>query len=472
MAQTEQRAGFRLWGLARGAGEPGRPQGEPEETSEASVVAETAPDTAAVAGEPPAETVPETDAETPKETEPTTEAAVDAPPVAPAEPSAAPHLPTRFLAEMARAMQAAASDERGRVLETFRVDVKTYIEGIHGRAADEVGQLKKQADDDVAAVREWSKAEIARIREETERRIATRRGELDRHLEDHAALIESEIERVQAAVTAYERETESFFERLVAETDPAVIAELARLMPDPPSLELADAAARTAALGELLRRPAEAVEPVADTEPAPEAAPAEPESPLMGVPVDGGVETAPAAEAEVPGEEPLDPRLAALAMTPDLALAEREAVVDAANTAEVEAPAETIGEPIEEVSEESIAARLAGLVPSSEQPANGRSMRHHHEPPANAVTEQVVVLGLTSVASIASFKRYLGRLAGVAAVGVSSGPDGEFIFKVSHEPTVVLHDLVPTLPGFAARVTGSGEGILRVSARDPETDAS
>lgn len=470
MAQTEQRAGFRLWGLARGAGEPGRPQDEPEETSEASAVAETAPETSAVAAEPPAETVAGTDAETPPETEPAAEGAVDVPPVAPAEPTAAPHLPTRFLAEMARAMQAAASDERGRVLETFRVDVKTYIEGIHGRAADEVGQLKKQADDDVAAVREWSKAEIARIREETERRIATRRGELDRHLEDHAALIESEIERVQAAVTAYERETESFFERLVAETDPAVIAELARLMPDPPSLEVADAAARTAALGELLRRPAEAVEPVADTEPATEAAAAEPESPPIGVPVDGGVETAPA--AEVPGEEPLDPRLAALAMTPDLALAEREAVVDAANTAEVEAPAETVGEPIEEVSEESIAARLAGLVPSSGQPANGRSMRHGHEPPANAVTEQVVVLGLTSVASIASFKRYLGRLAGVAAVGVSSGPDGEFIFKVSHEPTVVLHDLVPTLPGFAARVTGSGEGILRVSARDPETDAS
>ena len=83
---------------------------------------------------------------------------------------------------------------------------------------------------------------------------------------------------------------------------------------------------------------------------------------------------------------------------------------------------------------------------------------------------QVVVTGLVSVASIASFKRHLGRLAGVHAVSVASGPDGEFVFSVNHRPDVSFRDIVPTLPGFAARVTGGDEGVVNVTARDPETE--
>lgn len=83
---------------------------------------------------------------------------------------------------------------------------------------------------------------------------------------------------------------------------------------------------------------------------------------------------------------------------------------------------------------------------------------------------QVVVTGLVSVASIASFKRHLGRIAGVHAVSVASGPDGEFVFSVNHRPDVSFRDIVPTLPGFAARVTGGDEGVVNVTARDPETE--
>jgi hypothetical protein len=54
-------------------------------------------------------------------------------------------------------------------------------------------------------------------------------------------------------------------------------------------------------------------------------------------------------------------------------------------------------------------------------------------------------------------------------VGVSSGPDGEFVFKASHEPSVALKDIVPTLPGFAARVTSAGDGIIHVTAHDPDS---
>ena len=74
------------------------------------------------------------------------------------------------------------------------------------------------------------------------------------------------------------------------------------------------------------------------------------------------------------------------------------------------------------------------------------------------------------MASIASFKRHLGRAAGVQSVGVSSGPDGEFVFAVAHGADVSLRDMIPSLPGFQARVTNSGDGVINVTARDPESE--
>ncbi|MFI5258439.1 MAG: hypothetical protein ACHQ01_02340 [Candidatus Limnocylindrales bacterium] len=93
-------------------------------------------------------------------------------------------------------------------------------------------------------------------------------------------------------------------------------------------------------------------------------------------------------------------------------------------------------------------------------------------PPKQAPIEstQVVVVGLVSVASIATFKRQVGRLPGVKNVGVSSGPDGEFIFTVGHGPETSLTSLIPTLPAFQARVVSEREGVLNVSAHDPEAE--
>jgi hypothetical protein len=56
----------------------------------------------------------------------------------------------------------------------------------------------------------------------------------------------------------------------------------------------------------------------------------------------------------------------------------------------------------------------------------------------------------------------------VSHVGVSSGPDAEFVFAVTHDPSTSLRDLIPTLPGFAARIAGSGDGVIQVSAQDPQ----
>ena len=45
------------------------------------------------------------------------------------------------------------------------------------------------------------------------------------------------------------------------------------------------------------------------------------------------------------------------------------------------------------------------------------------------------------------------------------------MFKTSHDADVALKDVIPTLPGFGARVVAAGEGVVNVSARDPETEA-
>ncbi|HEY3334166.1 MAG TPA: hypothetical protein VGK16_02925 [Candidatus Limnocylindrales bacterium] len=109
---------------------------------------------------------------------------------------------------------------------------------------------------------------------------------------------------------------------------------------------------------------------------------------------------------------------------------------------------------------ESYADRLASLMPGHVDGAVGDEER----------TTQVVVNGLVSVASIASFKRHLGRLAGVKAVAVASGPEGEFVFNVTHRADLSFRDGIPTMPGFAARVTGAGDGVVNVTARDPEAE--
>ena len=443
-------------------------------------------------------------------------------PAAPAPAAPAPRRPTKFLADLTRAMQAAAEQARTATLEQYRADGTQVIEQIHARSATGATELRHRADVDSAAIKEWSKAEIARIREETETRIATRREQLEGQLERHAAIIEHEIEKIRGREAAFEAEMGRFFDELLVEDDPAVFAARAASLPDPPSFDDLDVDALTALLEEpglgvpsALSAAVEAepasTEPVTDAFEAPAAASesedaieppldreaamlaiqtsaeaaasveiadsaadqAEPESAAAPEPVAGDmlepaaddaiaepagepVEAA-APEAEVLAsatqaaapeapEPDVDPRLAMLGLTPDFAAAEVAAAEEAAADVE-EMP---------EIGSDALEARLSGLVPQPSAPA------------APTVTTQVVVTGLVSVASIASFKRHLGRLAGVAHVGVSSGPDGEFLFGVQHEATTSLGELIPTLPGFGARVVGAGDGILHVNAQDPQ----
>lgn len=413
--------------------------------------------------------------------------------------------PNKFMADLTKAMQTAAEAARTESLERFSAEAKAHIERIHTSTADEATALRKKSDEDIAGIREWSKAEIARIREETDERIAHRKDVLEREIEAHAAQIEARIERVQSRVTAFESEMAAFFERLLAEEDPTRFAAMAETMPEPPSFDADDATAN--ASWTPVESPASveaSVAPAADTwttesQPATEpfeatADASEPVTEHSGWETAGETTVAqdptaqalvveeptaetwstenvaePALEAQAQTGEPVvddgdlfsieadapsaegDPRLSALGMAQDFASAEAEAAEFPA-----EAPAEDAEIPT--IAEDALAARLAGLV--AEEPA----------PSSETATTRVVVTGLVSVASIAGFKRNLARVTGVHSVGVSSGPDGEFVFAVTHDPGLDLTDGIATLPGFGARVTDEAPGELTVAARDPESE--
>jgi hypothetical protein len=458
--------------------------------------------------------------------------------------------PSKFLADLTRAMQAAAEESRALALSQLQAEAKTHIEQIHARSATEAADLRRDADDDVAAVREWSKAEIARIREETESRIGDRKARLETEIENHAAVIEHEIEGVQATVAGFESDMATFFERLLAEDDPTQFATMAERLPEPPSFstvligtepepETGTAAADTTGdwASDVVAE-AEAPEGIASSEDgvteaaaqadeptveatAPEAGTdsgAEPDhqsangyvsSELIGdsslselgsfeagdgghgevdreaafAAIQAAAEAAASAEVtasavapaepvadvadvatEINGSDSddgdtvpeadleIDPRMAALGLSPDYDAAEAEALASVDASGDEEIP---------EIGDDALAARLAGLVPNREAKTA--------DPAASST--QVIVVGLVSVASIASFKRHLGRLPGVQSVGVSSGPEGEFVFAVNHAADVVLREAIPSLPSFQARVTGTSDGVVNVTAHDPESDS-
>ena len=517
MATTESRSGFRLpWGADRAPSRDASGEHREEEPSTGDPEPSTSEVEAKEALEPASDAGADATAEVNAATDVNVAAAEAADPgpderkaapeaqAAPAAPIADPapaRRPTKFLVDMTHAMQAAAQQARAATLEQFRVEGSTYVEQIQGRSIADAQTLRRRADEHVAAIKDWSKAEIARIREETESRIAGRRGQLDEQLGRHAALVERDVARIQGQITAFEAEMAAFFDELLAETDLTILAARAQQMPEAPAFDALDDTAFAALMAEpAVGSPLAEPEPTAEEATGADTAPAASLSPTDGLSFDRDaamaairaaaeaaasveVATAEAARAEAAAdraetaagydaadldvappsapddESPArDRRLAILGLTPDFAAAE----ADAAEFAAAEAAAADISE-IPEFDEESVAARLAGLVPSSMSgaPADAR-------PAAPVISTQVIVTGLVSVASIASFKRHLGRQGGVRHVGVSSGPEGEFLFTVQHEADVSLRDLIPTLPGFQARVTGGGDGIVTASARDPE----
>jgi hypothetical protein len=320
-------------------------------------------------------------------------------------PEPQPRRATKFMAELSKAMQAAAETARAELMTRFEAEAKGVVEQVQAGATDEAAALRRKADDDVAAIREWSKAEVARIREESEGRIAARKSGLETEMEQHAATVDARVERVTAVVAAFETQMEAFFERLNAEEDPTRIATMAETMPEPPSL--ADVAASIA------NAP---VAPVAPWEPATEAATTV-------------TEAAPVAEF-------------------DFAAAEAEAASFSGDLdADEELPAGETETPEGEASTEEAVAFVEA-------------------PAADLASSAIVVSGLVSVANIANFKRSLARTPGVSTIAVASGPDGDFVFTVGHTLGSALSASVLGLSGFDIQLTGETDEAITVVAQD------
>jgi hypothetical protein len=526
MAQTDARAGFRLpWNSERSNSEQTETEVSEAQAQQADAEQATEEASATPWG---ADNNASTESEAPTG-EPDNEAPAAMTSDAPETTAhAAPRKQSKFMTDLTKAMQVAAEEARARTLTQFQAEAKTHVEQIHARSTTEATELRRKADDDVAAVREWSKAEIARIREETESRITTRKARLDGEIDGHAAMIEREIEQVQSRVAAFEQEMEDFFTRLLAEEDPTKFATMAERLPEPPPFEemfdptyvvAAPAEAVETETTEEIAKVADVAEAIETIEESPDETTTEAEPPVDETveTVEGEVSTETVeADAEVGAEGEMDETIEVdddFVLDRESAFAAIQAAAEAAASAEVasdaaeraEAVADIIdivghhegesdnpddirkaalglspdydaaeaeaaasadasggdGEEIAEIGDDALAARLAGLVPGK-----GSDRTRSSE----STSTQVVVVGLVSVASIASFKRHLGRLPGVQSVGVSSGPDGEFLFAVNHSSDVVLRDAIPSMPSFQARVTGHGDGTLNVSAHDPESD--
>ena len=475
MATTDAKPGFRLpWSPDRS--ETGNAADAPADESP---TGDTVQDTATA--EPETETTDMIDA-APADTDATVAASSDASDTPEAARPALASVPAparkqnKFMADLTKAMQVAAESGRADTLARFAAEAKAHVETIHETTATEATELRKQADDDVAAIREWSKAEIARIREETDERIVHRKSRLEREIEAHTASIQERIDRVQARVDTFEAEMAAFFERLLGEEDPTRFASMAESLPEPPSFDGEDVHVPVVELiGDTVDAPAErsvVIDPWPESEPAaPAETPVEAQADVAGnAEVEAEGEAQPATDEAAPTEDAAtgdlfsigadasvdesDPRLGALGLTPDFAAAEAEAAAFSADDAQAE-------EDIPVIADDALAARLAGLVPEGEA-----------APESESASTKLIVTGLVSVASIAGFKRHLSRVPGLQSVGVSSGPEGEFIFAVNHDPSVAMKDVIATLPGFGARVTAEADGELTVSARDPETEGS
>lgn len=183
-----------------------------------------------------------------------------------------------FLAELARAMQAAAERERERIDEVVTKEAAEQVEKSRSRAAAETEELRRLAEEDVARIKASSRAEIERIRRDADRRTDERRKNLEAYLAKHESIIATEIDGVGAAIRGYHDALDRFFVDFTSSTDPADIARRAGSLPAPPDLDVVRATARVNAVAALANASDDAAAESMTDEPAPEAASDEPSS--------------------------------------------------------------------------------------------------------------------------------------------------------------------------------------------------
>jgi len=323
------------------------------------------------------------------------------------------HRPTKFLADLTRAMRTAADESRQVTLEQFKADAASYMEEIRSEATVFAAQCREQAAAEVEALNEWSRTEMERIRRETEEGITARRQRLDDDLASQNRRLDAAMESVDATVTGFQADMERFFERLMQEEEPSTFAAMAGQLPEPPRF-----------------------------------APWSPEGPPADEPPNGhgqsdGMASAGSLAMVVLGSSPdarPDPNAAGAAMR-------------ASGPSDPSAPVSAEPDP------------AAGAPAVATSAGDGAASRHRS---TGSYPTEIVVVGLVSVASIATFKRLLGRTPGIRAVHVSSGPSGEFVFGINHDQGVDVQKALMDLPDFDAQVVDIVNNVISAVVTDPE----
>jgi hypothetical protein len=108
----------------------------------------------------------------------------------------------------------------------------------------------------------------------------------------------------------------------------------------------------------------------------------------------------------------------------------------------------------------------AAGAPAAAAPSGDTATARHRS--TGTYPTEIVVVGLVSVASIATFKRLLGRTPGIRAVHVSSGPSGEFVFGINHDQGVDVQKALMDLPDFDAQVVDVVNNVISAVVTDPE----
>ena len=166
-----------------------------------------------------------------------------------------------FLSELAIAMRATAERERENIGNRVAEDAAGHVEKVRARAAIETEELRRLAEEDVQHIEEWSASEMDRIRAEADQKIGDRRASLDDYLRQHDAIIETEIEGVDAAVRDYNATLDGFFAELAASDDPSAIVARAETLPAPPDLDQVRAQARASAVAMFVQPEADEAAP-------------------------------------------------------------------------------------------------------------------------------------------------------------------------------------------------------------------
>jgi hypothetical protein len=223
---------------------------------------------------------------------------------------------SEFVAELVRAMQTAAGQERARIGEDIDRRRQQQIDEVQARKASEADRMRELAAEDVQGIDAWVEVETARIQLERERRATAVREDLETSLAEHSSKIDREIETLERAISVYRAQVEAFFDSLDGETDPILIAQKAASRPLFPALGAApEAVAVASPAGDIEVEPSSAGEPsvvgVMDPEAAAEPAESwvasadtspefEPVAALDDVATDGAIPARDEAEAEAP----------------------------------------------------------------------------------------------------------------------------------------------------------------------------